>query len=307
MAFDEQYRKQVSLLMRILPYVAEEKCFALKGGTAINLFVRDMPRLSVDIDLTYLPVGPRPDSLAAIDTAMERIATAIKKAFRGCEVSKTRVENTITKLTVRSSGVQVKIEVTPVMRGTVYEPEVRTVSEAVGDQFGFAEIQVVSLADLYAGKLVAALDRQHPRDLFDVRDLLANEGITDELRRAFVVYMISHDRPMFEVLRPALKALDAEYAQGFDGMTDEPVSLEDLAETRLTLIAEIVGRMPKEHRDFLISFERGEPNWSLLGLPGVADLPAVKWRQLNLDKLTPKKRSELVASLAAALSANDEE
>ena len=56
MAFREVYRRQVQLLIRVLPSIAEEACFALKGGTAINLFVRDMPRLSVDIDLTYLPV-----------------------------------------------------------------------------------------------------------------------------------------------------------------------------------------------------------------------------------------------------------
>ena len=58
--------KQVELLLRTLPYIAAEKCFALKGGTAINLFVRDMPRLSVDVDLTYLPVEPREESLGKI-------------------------------------------------------------------------------------------------------------------------------------------------------------------------------------------------------------------------------------------------
>jgi predicted nucleotidyltransferase component of viral defense system len=302
MAFDERYRRQVALLMRVLPHVADEKCFALKGGTAINLFIRDMPRLSVDIDLTYLPVAPRPESLAAIDAAMKRIAAAIRETLPGSTIAMARMENTVSKLTVRAEGAQIKIEVTPVMRGTVYDPETRAVTDVVEEQFGFAEIQVVSFADLYAGKLVAALDRQHPRDLFDVRDLLANEGITDDLRRAFVVYMISHDRPMFEVLRPTLKPLDGEYAQGFHGMTDKAVLLEDLSRTRDELIALIVDGMPKDHRVFLISFERGEPDWSLLGLPAAASLPAVRWRQLNLDRLSAAKRAALVASLEAALS-----
>lgn len=302
MAFNEQYRRQVALLLRVLPYVANEKCFALKGGTAINLFVRDLPRLSVDIDLTYLPVEPRPQSLAAIDAAMKRIADAIRKAIPGSTITMTRMEDTVSKLTVRADGAQTKIEVTPVMRGTVYDPEIRAVTATVADQFGFAEIQVVSFADLYAGKLVAALDRQHPRDLFDVRGLLANEGITDELRCAFVVYMISHDRPMFEVLRPALKPLDGEYAQGFEGMTEVPIQLETLSATRNELIAVIVGDMPEAHREFLISFERGKPDWDLLGIPGAADLPAVIWRQLNLDKLTPEKRVALVASLEGVLA-----
>ena len=110
-------------------------------------------------------------------------------------------ENVVTRLTVRAASVQTKIEVTPVLRGTVYPTELRVVSPAVENAFGFAEINVVSFADLYAGKIVAALDRQHPRDLFDVRDLFANEGIDDDLRRAFVVYLLSHGRPMFEVLK----------------------------------------------------------------------------------------------------------
>ena len=184
MAFRDAYRKQVALLVRILPLVAEESCFALKGGTAINLFVRDMPRLSVDIDLTYVPVAPRPESLAAIDAAMKRIIGRIQKALPGAKVTESKLEGAITRLTVRLDGVQTKIEVTPVLRGCVYEPQTLAVSDTVESAFGFAEMPVVSFADLYAGKLVAALDRQHPRDLFDVRDLLANEGIGEDLRKA---------------------------------------------------------------------------------------------------------------------------
>jgi predicted nucleotidyltransferase component of viral defense system len=85
-------------------------------------------------------------------------------------------EQIVTKLIVQMPDAQIKIEVTPVLRGCVFEPQVRRVRPGVEDAFGFAEIQVVSFADLYAGKIMAALDRQHPRDLFDVRDLLANEA-----------------------------------------------------------------------------------------------------------------------------------
>ena len=178
MPVSDVYQRQVSLLIRILPLVAAEDCFALKGGTAINLFVRDMPRVSVDIDLTYLPLSSREESLAAIDAAMNRIAMRIRNALSGVRITPigTKPEKAIIKLLVRHEGAQVEIEVTPVLRGCVYEPELRAVSPSVEDAFGFAEIRVVSLADLYAGKIVAALDRQHPRDLFDVRDLLANEG-----------------------------------------------------------------------------------------------------------------------------------
>lgn len=149
MAFAEIYRRQVALLIRILPMVTEEACFALKGGTAINLFVRDLPRLSVDIDLTYLPVAPRPQSLADIDAAMKRIAGRIKAALPGAQITEAITENTVVKLTVRSQGVQVKIEVTPVLRGCVFEPEVISAKPTVQDEFGFAEARIVSFADLY--------------------------------------------------------------------------------------------------------------------------------------------------------------
>ncbi len=108
--------------------------------------------------------------------------------------------NAVTKLVVREAGVQNKIEVTPVLRGCAYDPQVRGVTPAVEEAFGFAEMPVVSFADLYAGKIVAALDRQHPRDLFDVRLPMANEGITDEIRAAFIVYLLRDHRPMAEVL-----------------------------------------------------------------------------------------------------------
>lgn len=302
MPFSDIYRRQGALLIRVLPLVAEQKCFALKGGTAINLFVRDMPRLSVDIDLTYLPIQPRGQSLKAIDIAMKAIAKRIRQSIEGAQVNEAKTEDTVTTLHVRVQGVQIKIEVTPVLRGCVYEPESRSVSNAVEQAFGFAEISVVSFPDLYAGKIVAALDRQHPRDLFDTRDLLANEGINDELRRAFLVYLLSHDRPMHEVVAPTRKKLDAEFARGFEGMTDEPVRLSDLADTREALIAAIIGQMPEAHRKLLTSFVEGREDWTSLGFPDAVELPAIKWRQQNLGKLSPEHRAELAALLAKALS-----
>lgn len=78
MPVDESYRKQVSLLIKIVPLVAKEAVFALKGGTAINLFLRNMPRLSVDIDLTYLPVKDRapPLDLDSLSDAYSRVCHA---------------------------------------------------------------------------------------------------------------------------------------------------------------------------------------------------------------------------------------
>ena len=307
MPASEQYRRQAALLISVLPFVAEETCFALKGGTAINLFVRNMPRFSVDIDLTYLPLADRKTSLAEIDAAMTRIAEHIQKGIPGVRVtsSKLKEEGIITKHFVELDGVRIKIEVTPVLRGCVYEPEKRSVAEAVEAAFGFAEIQVVSFADLYAGKLVAAFDRQHPRDLFDVLDLLANKGISDELRKAFVVYILSHNRPMAEVLAPTLQDITQEFARGFEGMTETPVTLKELLKAREDLIAELVGKMPAEHRRFLVSFKRGKPEWQLLGIPHIEKLPAVQWKIQNLAAMDPEKRQQRIENLLKALEIED--
>lgn len=301
MAFREQYRNQVNLLLRTIPAVAQEGCFALKGGTAINLFVRDLPRLSVDIDLTYLTVLPRERSLGAIDKAMKRIDARLTRSLRDVRLTSGLHDGFITKLVVRQGGVQIKIEVTPVLRGCAYAAELRPTAPSVEEQFGFAEMTVVSFADLYAGKIVAALDRQHPRDLFDVRDLLAHEGVTDELREAFIVYLISHNRPMSEVLSARPKDIAQEFEVNFQGMTAESVELEALLEARTVITRLIVGKMPEGHRHFLTGFEAGEPDWSLLAVPKASKLPAVKWRQMNFDKLAKNQRIANVRRLADVL------
>lgn len=301
MPFRDQYQAQVRLLMRLLPIVARESCFALKGGTAINLFVRNMPRLSVDIDLMYLPVHDRPEALAGIDASMKRIKAAALVELPGARVTENIHDGAILRLLVIADGTQVKIEVSPVLRGVVHEPSTIPVTEAVEEAFGFAETSVVSFEDLFAGKLVAALDRQHPRDLFDVRGLLAHEGLSDDLRETFIVYLLSHNRPMGEVLSGRVKDLANEYSNGFEGMTEETVAIEELVKTQHEMIEVLIGAMPDHHREFLIGFERGEPDWSLLKIGHVAELPAIRWRQRNLDKLRPDQRSALVELLRTSL------
>lgn len=301
MPFRDQYQAQVRLLMRLLPIVAREACFALKGGTAINLFVRNLPRLSVDIDLMYLPVHDRPEALAGIDAAMKSIKAAALAELPGARVTESIHDGAILRLLVIAEGTQVKIEVSPVLRGVVHEPSTIPVTEAVEEAFGFAETSVVSFEDLFAGKLVAALDRQHPRDLFDVQGLLAHEGLSDDLREAFIVYLLSHNRPMGEVLSGRVKDLANEYSNGFEGMTEETVAIDELVKTQHEMIEALIGAMPDRHREFLIGFERGEPDWSLLKIGHLAELPAIRWRQRNLGKLKPDQRTALVELLRTSL------
>jgi len=300
MAFSDRYRKPVQLLVRTIPYIEQESCFALKGGTAINLFIRDMPRLSVDIDLTYLPVSDRDKSLLEIEEALKRIANRIRHADKTVHVTESAPssQREINKLVVRTRDrVQIKVEVTPVLRGCVYEPLVMSVSPKVEDNFGYAQISVLSSADLYAGKFVAALDRQHPRDLFDVHYLLENDSISNEFRKAFIVYLISHDHSPHSLLAPVLRDITQDFEQNFVGMTREEINFELLLSARERLIHDIAGNMPENHKVFLRSFYKRKPEWDLLGLEGAQDLPAVRWREINLDKAGRDTQSELVRKL----------
>ncbi len=179
--FDSQYEAQLALLIDVLPQVSAEPDFALKGGTAINLFFRDLPRLSVDIDLAWLPLGDRQQALAGISAALARIRHRLHAKLR-CQVAPRTTRDAVPiGLTIERQRVVVNIDVTPVLRGSVFAPELRTLTPFVQERFGFLETRTLSFADVFAGKLVAALDRQHPRDLFDVLHLLAKEGITGVL------------------------------------------------------------------------------------------------------------------------------
>jgi len=300
----DAYVRRVALLVQVLPFVAQERDFALTGGTAINLFVRDMPRLSVDIDLTYLPIADRTTSLAAIDTGLRRMVDMFRSSMGGIRTYPVVHPelDVATKVLIQAPGAQVKIEVTPVMRGCVFEPTDLEVTASVEQRFGYARVQVVSFEDLYGGKVVAALDRQHPRDLFDVRLLLANEGIDDRLRCAFIAYLISHDRSIADVLESRPKALGDVFATEFVGMVrDERVTVDDLAETHMRLVRELVGNMPDAHREFLIGFKRGEADWALLDVPAIRELPAVRWKMQNLDRLQASKRTQAVKRLKEVL------
>ena len=295
---DSPYSRQVRLLVSVLPMVGREACFALKGGTAITLFVRDMPRLSVDIDLAFLPMGDRAEALREIDAALSRISEALTGRPYGYRVRAGKhQEGRAFGLLVSDGAAEIKIEVSPVSRGTVYPEAMRRIVGSAEAEFGFAEVPVVSFADLYAGKIVAALDRQHPRDLFDVKLLLAKEGIDDELFRAFLVYLISHDGSIARVLNPTLKPLEDLFERQFVGMTTDPVTLAELEQARAELIGVLHGRLGERERNFLVSFKRREPKWELLGVAHAPDLPAIRWKLQNLAQMTPAKHRDAIGNL----------
>jgi len=215
--WDRRYIDRVRLLVEILPVLAQEPRFALKGGTAINLFEHDLPRLSVDI--------------------------------------------------------------------------------------GFAEVQVLDFADLYAGKLAAALSRQHPRDLFDVGLLLQDERADEALWRTFLVYLTCSPKPAWEMLAPRVPAdFEATFEAHFKGMTTEPVEMAALLESHERLLSRMATWLDEPSRAFLQSVEDERPDFSLIGLAPAADLPGVRRKLHNLAQRTAAKRAADRGHLAGALA-----
>jgi len=297
---DTIYYKQAELVLRILPYVDSEKNFALKGGTAINFFLRDLPRFSIDIDLAYVPVNSRNMALEDISRSIENISTKIKRIFPDCILSfkKNKQHEAIRSLIVNQNGVTIKIEPNLVIRGTIYETKVMRLSQKAQNLFEMSvSSKTLSSAELYGGKICAALDRQHPRDLFDVHLLLENEGINEQTRKAFLVYLISHPRPIVEVLNPTLLDIRKIFENEFQGMTLIDIELKDLLETRKKLVTSLKASLTEEEKQFIGSVKMGQPEWDQLGLKDVENLPAVQWKLLNIRKMEKSKHKKAIEKL----------
>lgn len=159
---------------------------------------------------------------------------------------------------------------------------------------------VANLGDLYGGKLAAALDRQHPRDLFDVFLLLQNEGLTDKIKNGLICYLLSHKRPIHEVINPTLRDQGELFEREFTGMTSVPFTYANFEETRSHMIDLIHSKLTDEDKKFLISFSRGEPIWSLFAEKKLASLPAVLWKLENIKKMDPEKRKLMTSFLIQA-------
>lgn len=293
------YKQQVSLLLQVLPEVAKEPVFALHGGTAINLFVRDMPRLSVDIDLTYIPIEDRKTSFKNIIEGLGQIKAKLEKILP--EATITLKEETL-KLQITTVNAQIKLEVNQINRGVMDDTVTLSLCEKTQEEFdAFCAIQVVPLGQLYGGKICAALDRQHPRDLFDVKYLLENEGFTEEIKKGFILFLLCSNRPLHEMLHPNFIDQRETLVNQFEGMSEEPFTYEDFEKTREELIKTIHQNLTEKDREFLLSFSEGTPNWEIYDFER---FPSVQWKLQNLIKLkngNPEKHESFVASLKKVL------
>ena len=294
---NEKYLKQVELVVKVLNHIEKENCFALKGGTAINLFYNNLPRLSVDIDLTYTGFEQREEACRNINSALERLTKSLKIKGYNVNLQGNNIEK---KIICSNADATIKIEPNYIIRGYINKPEFMTVCDEVEDKFGYAAVQVVSSAELYGGKICAALDRQHPRDLFDIKEYFEHNSFNEKLLQGLVVMLLSHDKPIHETLAPNIKDQKEIFEKQFLGMTDKTFTYDDHSETLNRLITTVkTAILP--YKDLLLDFVALKTDLKDFDINNLEKLPAVKWKIKNLEKLqknNPEKFKEQYTKLS---------
>jgi len=276
----KSYKDQVQLVLRVLPEVAKETCFALHGGTAINLFIREMPRLSVDIDLTYVYLEERQLSFQHISMALNQVKSRLERSIPDVVIDH---EEADLKLLIAHKGVSIKIEVNQLNRGIWGKVEKMELNDAVQVEYdAYCSINMVPFGLLFGGKICAALDRQHPRDLFDVRYLLANEGMTEDIKIGFLLCLLSSKRPINEILFPRFIDQEKAMKNKFEGMSSVRFTYNMFEQTRADLVSRVHSRISSDDIDFILKFKAIEPDWSVHNFQA---FPGVKWKLMNLRKL----------------------
>jgi predicted nucleotidyltransferase component of viral defense system len=289
---NEMYKSQVALVLDTLPEIAKEGNLALHGGTAINLFIRNMPRMSVDIDLTYSEISDRESSFGDIIKSLDRIKARLNE-IKPDIVTVIQEENL--KLLLSHKHAQIKLEVNQINRGCVANVETKVLCNKAQELFeSFCEINVVPYSQLFGGKIIAALDRQHPRDLFDIKYLIEENGINDAIKPGFMLCLLSSNRPILEILNPIWKDQRQAFKNQFEGMTTEPFSYQDFEETRETLVHQINSLISETEKEFLLSFKKLTPDWDIYDFK---EFPAVKWKMKNLSIFKEKNESSYLMAV----------
>ncbi len=278
---NDSYKKQVALLIRIMPSVYKIEDFAVHGGTAINLFHKDMPRYSVDIDITYLPLQDREKSLKNINSHLQKLKQLIEKTIPGIKVTH---KSDVWKLLCANDGSIVKIEVNGTKRGIIGNVEDKSLCARAQSEFKMGCIaRVVSFSQLYGGKIAAALSRQHPRDLFDYKFMSLDSY--DEIKDGLTLALLGSDRPIFESLRPKIIDQSDVLQNQFEGMSDQPFYYSDYMSARLDLIENVNKNLTQTDKEFFLSFEQGEPDWTKCCAGDLGNYPSVKWKLQNIERL----------------------
>lgn len=301
--FEKKYLDQVSILLNLLPFINRCEDFAIKGGTALNFFIFAMPRLSVDIDLCYLPIKPREESFEEMNNLLIALKKDIQGRFPGYSINISRSKNAnVYKIFVIGKQSSVKIEPNELLRGSVKKPLIMNIHDEVSEIFNiFPENRVLAPPDLFAGKICAALDRQHPRDLYDVLMIFRNNLFSEEVRKVFLIYLVQSNRPIAELLEPNRIEFKQVYEDEFIGMVKDSISYNELYDIRERLIDEIKKGLTRDEKEFLLSVKRGEPKWEKFGIGDFSHLPGVRWKLLNINRMVKDKRIKAYSKLEKIL------
>ncbi len=293
---NEIYKRQVALLIRIMPLIYQIKDFAVHGGTAINLFHKNMPRYSVDIDLTYIHIQEREESLKTIKEHLTILKKNIEKTIPNIKVIP---KYDIWKLQCTLNGATVKIEVNGTKRGVIGEIEEKMLCQKAQQEFSMAcKARTVSYSQLYGGKITAALSRQHPRDLFDCKYMEINTF--NEVKDGFMLCLLGSDKPIIESLQPNDIDQSKVLENQFKGMSDIEFTYEDYEKTRKKLINQVNTLLTETDKAFILSFEEGNPDWSKCSAGDLSNYPSIKWKLqniINLKETNPLKYKQGIEKL----------
>lgn len=297
---NDNYRKQVALLIRIMPLIYKIQDFAVHGGTAINLFEKNMPRYSVDIDLTYLPLKERKESLEEINKKLLALKQQIEKALPGCKVIH---KPDVWKLQCTKDGATVKIEVNGTKRGMIGEIQDMQLCEKAQKEFNMTcKARIVSFSQLYGGKIAAALSRQHPRDLFDCKYMEIDSF--DKVKSGLMFALLGSDKPIIESLQPNPVSQEEALENQFKGMSEIPFDYSDFESAREELKKQVNDSFTLTDKEFILSFEQGTPEWEKCCAGDLSQYPSVQWKLKNIQKLkeiNPTKFKQGVNKLKAFL------
>jgi predicted nucleotidyltransferase component of viral defense system len=282
MSTNQKYIDQVSVLIDLLDIVSKNETFAMHGGTAINLFRFDYPRLSVDIDLTYKNTfSSRDEAIANIDSALNQIANDISEKFSLLKVQKEKIKKQ-SKIYVLFEGNEVKIEVNQTNRGLFSPTAFLSLAPSAVTFFNKScSMEIVGDSQLFGGKVVAALDRQHPRDVYDIRTICKELNLSI-IKDGILFFLLCSGRPIDELLKPNLIDQSETFINAFQGMTNTPFSYQEFLYYRDQLIMDVNTIFEQDDKIFISSFFKAEPRWDIHNFQ---NFPSIKWKQSNLLKL----------------------
>ena len=253
----------------------------------IRIIIATCDKFSVDIDLTYLPIRNRVESLKEINGYLSSLKQQIERSIPGVRISH---RPHVLKLLCTFNGATVIIEVNGIKRGIIGEVQEKELTFRAQREFNMScTARVVPFSLLYGGKIAAALARQHPRDLFDYKYM--DIASFDEVKEGVIFYLLGSDKPILESLQPNLIDQRQALENQFSGMTDVKFDYTDYETSRKKLIEEVNLNLTNKDKEFLLSFESGYPEWNKCMAGDLSAFPAVQWKLQNINNL---KKNNLI-------------